>query len=110
MAPEVVVRRARDAMMLRALLADERTSARPEEEDAFRDMLGRLGQYGLSRPQRDWVEGRFRELELDAGEGALNLHSAGLVPQGVPERRAPGGGRLPLEFERMPLPKRPPGR
>jgi hypothetical protein len=68
--------------MLIALLGDDRLQ--DKERTAFEDMSSGLElspKAKLTKAQFDWVERRFRELELDAGE-SLNLHSEGRVPDG----------------------------
>jgi hypothetical protein len=68
--------------MLIALLGDDRLQ--DKERTAFEDMSSGLQlspKARLSRAQLDWVERRFRDLELDANV-SLNLHSEGRVPEG----------------------------
>lgn len=94
--------------MLLALLGDDRLQDR--ERTAFEDMASQLelGKSArLSKAQFDWVERRFRELELDAG-GSLNLHSEGRVPRGL----MPGAKPVVFPWEEggAGRPLKPPGR
>lgn len=101
---------AEERKMLLALLGDDRLSDR--EREAFDDMSSAMSlspSRKLTKAQFDWVERRFRQLELDS-DVALNLHSEGKVPEGrthgVPPVRFPwqkADGSLDL-------PKDPPGR
>lgn len=68
--------------MLITLLGDDRLQ--DKERTAFEDMSSGLQlspTARLTKPQFDWVERRFRQLELDA-DVSLNLHSEGRVPDG----------------------------
>lgn len=96
--------------MLLALLADERLS--DKERESFDDMSSALSlspKRRLTKAQFEWVERRFRQLELDANV-SLNLHSEGKVPDGRIHGVAPV--RFPWQREdgTMNLPKDPPGR
>lgn len=98
----------RDRALLKDLLAAELGA---DERQAFQSMADYLSAHvsdSLKRRQRGWVQARHNELELDAGE-ALNLHSAGLVPDGL-SRKGEDGKRVPLPYETMTRPKYPPGR
>lgn len=93
---------ASDRDMLEALLEDPDRLG-PNEENAFLDMLDRLcrgQQIGLTPAQRDWVERRYKRLELDAEEGAQNWVSSGKVEK----------TNVVLPYENLPRPKGPPGR
>lgn len=96
--------------MLIALLGDDRLSDR--EREAFDDMSSALSlspSRKLTKAQSDWVERRFRQLELDA-DVFMNLHSEGKVPEGRTHGVAPV--RFPWQREdgTLNLPKDPPGR
>lgn len=76
----------RDSQILKALLADDRLVE--VERKAFTDMFERLDmglRRGLTKPQREWADRRYKELELEDEEGSENLHSGGAVPDGVPD-------------------------
>jgi hypothetical protein len=86
----------RDAEMLEALTGEDHWLQLTEKEQkAFTDMLDQL-QTGkivkLSVVQRDWVDRRYRELvegeRAEHVEEALNLHSLGVVPDGIPDPHA----------------------
>lgn len=95
--------------MLIALLGDDRLQ--DSERTAFVDMSSGLElspRAKLTKLQFDWVERRFRELELDANE-SLNLHSEGRVPEG----RVHGVPKVVFPWEKggpMTRPLDPPGR
>jgi hypothetical protein len=94
--------------MLLALLGDDRLSDR--ERSAFEDMSSGLSlspRSSLTKAQHEWVEKRFRQLELDTE--SLNLHSSGLVPEG----RVHGVAQVKFPWEvegGMARPLDPPGR
>ncbi len=95
--------------MLVALLGDERLSDR--EREAFDDMSSRLSlspKAALTKAQFEWVERRFRQLELDA-DVALNLHSEGKVPSGRTHGVPPVVFPWEKDGKRV-LPLDPPGR
>ncbi len=72
---------ASETEMLNALLEDERLDNR--ELKAFKDMKAFLKanrHRSLSEKQRKWVEGKFEQFDLGAGE-SLNLFSTGKVPK-----------------------------
>ncbi len=94
--------------MLLALLGDDRLN--DKERAAFEDMSSGLSlapKSKLSKAQYDWVERRFRQLELDTE--SMNLHSSGLVPEG----RVHGVAKVTFPWENggpMSRPLDPPGR
>jgi len=72
---------ASEVEMIDALLEDERLSEK--EKDAFEDMkkfLAANKHRKLSEKQRKWVESKFEQFDLGAGE-SLNLFSSGKVPK-----------------------------
>lgn len=92
----------RDAQILKALLADDRLNE--VERKAFADMFERIDigvRSGLTKPQREWADRRYKELELEDEAGSVNLHSSGIVPQGIadPSKR---------HYEKLALPLAPP--
>jgi len=83
--------------MLKALLDTERLN--DVERAAFTDMLGWLEDHEearLTMKRREWVEGRFEALELDAETGSQNLVSSGAVPRGREVAMAPVLHNRPL--------------
>jgi len=75
------------------------------EREAFRDMLSRLESgrgSKLSNKQRDWVEGVYMKLHLDAHEPSENLFSSGKVKPDTSGKK--------YGWELQPLPLKPPGR
>lgn len=94
-----------DKSMLIAL-TDPDVKLQDNEREAFNDMLGRLEsgrQTKLSEKQRQWVEGVYLKLHLDAQEPSENLYSSGKVAK-------PTGPTKVFPFETMPRPLKPPGR
>lgn len=94
-----------DLRMLQALTdPDNAHRLQDNERDAFTDMLSRLenGRVSkLSDKQRQWVEGVYLKLELDAEEASQNLVSSGKVAN---------KSTKVFPFELMPRPLKPPGR
>ncbi len=81
-----------DASMLDSLLKDERLDE--TEREAFEDMSGLVSRgVKLSKKQKDWIERRWRGLELDAEEGSANLYSSGKVDK-------TGGDKVQLPWEK----------
>jgi hypothetical protein len=72
-----------DLQILAALLdGDVRRKLSDADETAFDSMRDRLitgKQVNLSSKQREWVERRYFDLELDSAEGATNDISSGVV-------------------------------
>jgi hypothetical protein len=72
------------------------------------------GNERLSPSQLEWVERRFRDLELDADDGSANLWSSGKVPRGVADKTARQleTGKVKIGGKEFALskPTRPPGR
>lgn len=97
---------ANDLEMLEALTdPDVFGKLREVEQRAFTDMLEKLrsGEYtSLTPPQRNWVTRCYKERGFEDEEGALNLHSAGIVPQGIPMPKR--------HYEKMDRPVLPPHR
>jgi hypothetical protein len=98
-----------DRQLLSRLEADDRLT--DTELHKFRDMRQKLdvGSYRtLSKPQRQWAEKRFHELELGAQDGAKNLISEGLIK---PSKHALAMDAIgPHVPEHMRRPPHPPGR
>lgn len=94
-----------DRSMLQAL-TDPDVRLQDNEREAFADMLAKLEtgrQIRLSEKQRQWVEGVYLKLHLDAKEPSENLFSSGRV-------KPPTGPVKVFPFETMPKPLKPPGR
>lgn len=91
---------ATDRRMLEALCASDRLT--DYERDVFVGMLGLICRTSkpLTRPQHEWVEGRYLAYDLDADEPAENLVSTGKVARST----------VVFPYENLPRPAKPPGR